>query len=578
MSVHYWFISILILISTWIVSSAYFVNVEYTDGYALIINTQYFLGQNSINPIQQYFDRYLATRMPLGSILLIPAEWLATYLQLPAFDVRLHHFSYSLIHVAYIWTIYVLLRRYYTNELTILIAFLATIPNFIFCSYVPFLSLDVFPGIVLLLMVLLTQKFTEHNSWQTWILLVLISTCALLLKYTYALFWIIIIMVYGTHSLWTGTYRTIAGLIASAFVSVIIAWVVLSITLIGWDAETHFLLLPYFQIMGIIKNNPTEILSQQWWFYFKNFAAGYGILTTLLIIPGIVLAIGGKDVLLKRMSIVWILAFFSMIVIPYREVRYLAFLAPLSAFVIVGPIQWMLQYKRLWLVVSIVLLIFDLMRSIIEASIVYNDFFASNPIVNFFNVVDETSASKRPIFMPEDLSFTSQSYTPLAGDKLHRVFQIYPSIIVRLYNNSSITAIGEPRFAADLMPALALERPELLPNNTVLLLANNLLYREMGIQEHYFHNSEHTQIAAFVERVEYKKINGSYVCNEKDIRSQPLIVIRQSAIMNKRVFIPLNRVLSLDQVKQLGIEPAETIAVYGFRVTAQCQLDKCSFF
>jgi len=577
MYIRYWGIIILTAISFWIITSAYFVNVEYTDGYALIANAQYFLGQESINPPGQYFYQYLAARMPLGSILLIPAEWFATYLQLPAFDVRLHHLSYGLIHTLYIWLVYASLRYHYNNQIAVLVAFLITIPSFIFFSYAPFLSVDIYPGVIFLLMLLLAQRLSmQLPSWQIWGWLVLLGACAPLVKHTYAIFWIVIVVVYAIPMWWAGKYRNAVWLIGGAFASAVIAWLALSLVLMGWDHKTPFLLLPYNQVIGIVKTNPIEILDWPWWFYFKNFAAGYGVLTTILIVPGIVLALRGDDFLLKRIAMSWVLAFCIIVMIPYRETRYLLFLAPLTAFIIVLPVQQVLQHRFFWQVVLAVLLAFDLSRSAIEASLIYGNFFASDPIVKFLRVIDDTNDYKRPIFMPEDLSFTWQSYTPLAGDKLHRIIQLYPSLIVRLYNSRSILAIGEPRSTTR---EIALQKPETLPDKTVLLLANSLLYREMGAKEHYVSADDHVQMAAFTERVMYKKVGNIYVSSAVKKQLGPLVVFyRNEATPSELSYTMLGNEISDELIKRIGLISSGDLEICGFRLTAMCKASRCSFF
>lgn len=589
-NIRYITLSILIIISLWVISSAYFVNVEYTDGYATIANTKVFLNQDILNPKSlsfENFPKYFAERMPLNSILLMPAEWLARKLQFNVFDVHLHHLLFGLIHAFYIWIVYWLLYNYYIKKagsfiaqthLAVVIAFLASIPSFIFASYAPFLSADIYPGAIFLIMMFLTQRFVDTQHWLTWLMLICLGSCAPLIKHMYAFFWIIIIVVYGIPLLLDKRYRIIIRLFSGALISAALAWLFLSLALRNWDPDSPLWILPYYQVLAIAKAHPLQDqISWPWWFYVNNFAAGYGTLTTVLILPGIGLAFFGKDTFLKKIAVAWILMFLLVTLVPYRETRYLAFLAPLTAFLIVSPIQWLLQYRRFWQVIATLLLSFDLIRFTIEATIIYNDFFSSDPIVSFLHIIDATANYKRPIFMPFSLSFASQNYTPLAGDKLHRIFNLHQSTIIRLYNHPSIIGIGMP-LSGSAKEFKALQQPETLPTNTILFLANKFLFRETGANGHYLPDN-FTQLAAVVEKVTYKKTLKGYACDEmQNNKSAPFILIRSNAKSDGLLSIPLRPVLAESEIVKLGFTIANEITIYGFRVTAFCKMNKCDFF
>lgn len=353
------FIIVLLIISSWLISSVYLVNVEYSDGYATIANTKSLLGQIPSNLYSNHFPDYQIERMPLNSILLIPTELFTNYLQLPAFEVRLHHLLFIFIHISYLWIAYTLLRQKYIDyEIAALIAFLSTIPNFIFSSYAPFISVDIYPGIIFLYMM-------------------------------------------------------------------------------------------------------------------------------------------------------------------------------------------------------IAVLVFDLARSIIEGNIIYNDFFTNNPIVNFLRVIDATSNYKRPILMPHTLSFTSQTYSPLAGDRLHRIFQIHPSFILRFYNNANITYIETNKHA--------MQQIKTLPENSVLLLTSGFLYRMLGTKEHYFSNDS-SQLAAFSQRVLYKRNGNELVHNNNE--TGIFMIIQYDKVTNQPSLVALNNKISFESAKKFGFAFRDQLEVAGFRVTA----------
>lgn len=560
---------ILIIISVWTISAAYFVNIESADGYSLIANAKYFLGQKSLDTNNQFFPE----KMPINSVLLIPAEWLKTYLNLPVFDVRIHHLLFGIIHALYLWSVYLQLRNHYivnkSNESTILIAFLATIPSFIFFSYAPFLSVDIYPGAIFLFMLLLTYNFSIKPSWNTWIQLIIWGSAAPLIKQIYVVFWIVIIAIYGTSLLLKQRYRTITWLITGAFASAIITWLLTSLALTKWDPQMQvpFLLLPYHQFLAIVTHYKFENQTAwPWWFYLSNLPTAYGIVTTLLIIPGIMLAIRGKDLIVKHIALAWSLAFIIMLFVPYREMRYLAFLAPLTAFVIIPPINWILQYNRIWAIILLTLLSIDLIQATSEATIIYNNFFSSNPIVNFLRVIDDSLDQKRPIIMPLSLSFTSQPYSQLAGDRFHRCYHIHLNIIKQLYNHPNIINTA-------IKPEQAIYHPELLPQKTVLLLATNHLYRSLEQREHYF-ATDNTQLAAFKQCFAYRKVKTHYVRESNDTG----ILL----VPNKNSLISLKETLTETLAIKLGFSHTNKFAVCGFRITALCEINSeintCKFY
>ncbi|CAK0776118.1 putative Glycosyltransferase family 39 protein [Gammaproteobacteria bacterium] len=566
MTVRHWTTVILVILGIWIVSSAYFVNIESADGYGLVANAQYLLGQ---------IDQYFADRGPLGSVLLIPARWMATYLELPAFDVRIQHLFYGSLHVFYIWGVYALIRRYHVDEVAVLVAFLATIPSFIFFSYAPFLSVDIYPGVIFLSMILLAQAFGTQPTWGTWTLLMLLGTAAPLIKHTYALFWFVVVITHGIPLLLAGLYRRALWLLGGAITSAGLTWLVLSMVMARSYPKFPPLLLPYYQIMAITSHyTPDAEAIRPWWFYFRNFAPGYGTLATILVPIGIFSAIHDRDSLTRRVVAAWILAFLIMILIPYKEARYLAFLAPLTAFFVVFPISLVLQHHRRWLPVMIFLLVIDTARSAIEASNIYSDFFASNPVVRFLRVIDDTLGYKRPILMATSLSFASRVYSPLIDDRYHRVFHVHAETIKWLYNNPNMTDLVELRSAS---ARDVLQQPEIFPEKTVLLLANSPLLHKTGDHEFFFPR-DHIQIAAYTERVIYEKIGGRYIRDDKGASSGPLIVIRHGAGNNQQSLIPLDKALSEDSIKALGYVPADTTEVWGVRITAMCKVDQCEFF
>ena len=76
---------------------------------------------------------------------------------------------------------------------------------------------------------------------------------------------------------------------------------------------------------------------------------------TGLLVPGLVVSLR-KSRMQRIIAAGWLLGFFAMHVVHLREVRYIAFLAPLSAFVIVPVVRSVLQSKRLFWLATLALI------------------------------------------------------------------------------------------------------------------------------------------------------------------------------------------------------------------------------
>ena len=176
----------LVAISLWLFIAAGATDIDYSDGYAAIANAQHFLGLS---------DGYFGQRGPLMALLLVPAEWAANRLGLHPLDIRPHHFTLALVQVVYLIFVVRILLKEYRDRRSVLVAFLISIPTFIFFSYSPFLSHDIFPGVLFLAMLALAERFAVRPRINVWLALVVTGIAVALVKHTYALCWVAVLFV-----------------------------------------------------------------------------------------------------------------------------------------------------------------------------------------------------------------------------------------------------------------------------------------------------------------------------------------------------------------------------------------------
>ncbi|MEZ4654778.1 MAG: hypothetical protein R3E12_14635 [Candidatus Eisenbacteria bacterium] len=123
----------------WLAMAVSLVDIEYYDGFDSICNARYFLG---------WIDTYTATRGPLLGLLLVPAELIKGRMGLPPWRYdrprarpAARRVSDRLLpHGA----------KVLQGAGPVLLAFVAAIPTFLFFGYAPFVSHDLFPGLVFL--------------------------------------------------------------------------------------------------------------------------------------------------------------------------------------------------------------------------------------------------------------------------------------------------------------------------------------------------------------------------------------------------------------------------------------------
>lgn len=410
-------------IAIWLMSSATIIQIEPDDGLATIVNSKYLVGLTE----SHFFNQ----RGPVFALLLAPAAWLSNALNLAPLDMRLYHGTFAILTVLYLCIIWNQIQILFPDKgLTPLVTFTSSITTFVFFSYSPFISHDIFPGLLLIWMLLLVHKYCEHPNFRTLSLLILIGAIAPLIKQTYALFWGTLII---SRFILTLTLpkerrrqqaRLMGHLLLAACLSAIITWIGYCLSLSTSFENTSFLLRPIKQIQLVSGHYAGENLAElfPWWIYPVNLHA-YGILTMALILPGLYFSLSRGNQLQKHAALLWLSSFIAISSVAFREVRYLAFLAPVSAIVIYPVVRHILGLKKIWVGVVIAILAVDLLRSMKEAGAVYSDFY-ENDFSRFFSLIGNQQFSGNVFLSPMAIARIFPLYSPLIADRYHRVFNL----------------------------------------------------------------------------------------------------------------------------------------------------------
>ncbi|MFH2097950.1 MAG: hypothetical protein ABIJ95_00435, partial [Pseudomonadota bacterium] len=339
-------------------------------------------------------------------------------------EIRPAHGVMALIHAAFLLATYLLLVRRYGRHPSTLLAFSVAVPTFLFFSYAPFLSHDLFPGAMLLAMLFLARRFEKRPGAGIWLALAALGTAAALIKQTYGLFWVLVLVSTAVSLAVERDFsrkkiKAFLLLGAGAAVSGAATWLVMA-----WVLSEPFSGLPFLRrpvamvsfVGYIVKNAGAFDFSNL--VYAKN-AWAYGLAALALAGPGLVLSLS-RPGLSRRVALAWILAISAMVASPFSEVRYLAFLAPLTAFLAV-PAARTAWKKPVWLVPVLLLFAVDLFLVLPEGARIVRPFYTNPPHKAFLAPVLENPEA--PVAVDWDmLSFFPDQESPLAGEPYHRLF------------------------------------------------------------------------------------------------------------------------------------------------------------
>lgn len=548
----------------WLAWSVYCVNVEPMDGYGAIVNAQHFLGIT---------EGYFWQRTPAVAWMLMPAEYTAHRLGLHPLDVRIHHAFFALIHALYLLGSWVLLERHFGARASTLAAYVAAVPCFVFFSYAPFISHDLFPGALTLLMFVLAARYSRKPRKSTLAALALLGSGLALVKQTYAVVWpalliasAIVMYLPGAPSV--DRRRHLAFLALSACASGAITWIALSWSLGNSFPETAWWLRPIEQaarVVAHVDSGAPDTDGFDRWLYLRNLAA-YGVLAMTLVLPGVCISLWRGSALQRTVAIGWLLLVTAMSIIEYKEVRYLAFLAPMTAFLLVPAIEAAIAFRRAYASILLLIWVFDLSGIVGEASRLRHPFYRET-LVNFFRPLPATAATAQFV-MDVPLSFVSPERFAFSRDRYHRIFSINGDQIYLLF--------GYPRSA--LISGLReeqLDEPWVQPGS-VLFIANDMATRRPPFRADNlpWRRDGFSQLAAVAERVDLQLEGDRYQLVQQT--TQPVIVFRKNGSQAQ----PMTSTSSFGASEMqalLGLDSTpEHVSVLGFRIREYCSADGCS--
>ncbi|MBN1863863.1 MAG: hypothetical protein JW808_03070 [Victivallales bacterium] len=403
----------------WLLWSAWVLDVEYFDSFDVLMNTDYLLGR---------YGSYLDHMAPMLSVVMVPARLAGIALGLDPMDLRPCHLTMALLHSLYLLGVFWLLSIRHGFCWPVLAAFCAAVLNFVFFSYGAFMNIDIFPGIIFVAMIFLSDKLRGRMCARVWVPLVVFGALAALLKQTFGLFWLVLIVAHAVP-LFKPSERTAAALkhmallVCGSAASFAIYYLFMCFVLKDSLIDGHFLVRPAVQALEYSRSDIENSAATQHWLYLANFSF-YGFLTSLLVLPGIVMSLKCGDRLQRSLAVSWIVAFLFMHVILRREVRYIAFMAPLSAFMLVPVLEWIMGKPRI-LAFCIIVLTADLLNASWEALRIVDPFYRESQLKRFLSPLRVVEPGT-PCVFNDYLCFIPPRRSPFIGDYYHRKFHFSP--------------------------------------------------------------------------------------------------------------------------------------------------------
>lgn len=551
---------------SWLAVSVQLVQIDLYDGYTTIVNSQYFLGIS---------ESYSWQRGPLLGLFLVPAEWLAQQLDLHPLDVRPHHALMALLHAVYLAGTWQLLRTHFGTTSITLTAYLAAIPTFAFFSYAPFVSHDIIPGLMALLLVVMAYGFMQAPSAGRWFLLFALGAALALLKQTYALVWVAVLAAcfvqYIAGS--PGRVRPLQPLLllaAAAIASGVVCWLTYAALMAERFPYTPFLLRPLeivhaVSLLYLHEGEPKDVFYQA--IYLRNLSA-YGLAAVPLVLPGLAMSLFQRGTLLQSVAIVWLLLLVLMQLTPFKEVRYLIFLAPLTAVLLIPVLQRLWALRKAYRLGVVGLLILNAAYVIPEAARVGHPFYQVG-VSKFLAPISADATTSGTIYFERYLSFVSPEKTAFFGDRYHRITHLDAELIGALFG---IPAARFRRLDMSQLPAAVAEAGA----QDVFLLATSIAARvrpylpgnTTGIDPGFLQSSSSPEYVALIREGDSLKIAGN--------SEAPILMVAREGAQSSLVLVRDG-----DDIAALGVVSSatdKTPRIKGLRLHALCTLAGCASF
>ena len=554
-----WFMFVWLLVSIWILACAFLVQGEYGDGYQTIVNGRYLFGDS---------PSYYVQRGPLVAVALWPVEVLAGWFDWNALDVRPYHFYSGILHSLYLIGCWLFLRRLDLTGTARLLTFLAAVLSVVFYANAPYLSHDIIPGFLFLEMIFLCYRWLRQPDSMTAVLLVIIGAAVTLVKQTYALFWIVLIAYAAAAFIlkWDGrivTGRKFLILFGLASISGALSWLGYGLFIADELPDVSLLMRPLALISAVSTQYGTDLATIFPPDLYLRNVHNYGIAAMLLLVPGLILAFRGDDARSRMIALCWLVCIIIMQLIDYREVRYLAFLAPLTM-VLIAPVVQLVLRQRALAGVLIVIISIDQYRGLTVAA----NQIGSTARIDVTRFIDSATGDGKTVSSGV-LSFVYMADSPLKRDPYHGIYHLTAEHLLNLHEGQlEIDQLNDPR---------ELGGAGIEPGDRVFY-SNNTMIRKSPWQA----NNEPTDLSNLLlvsgdaASIQLVRQDTGFVI-ESDEGGYVMFVPGPDAAQQMPLIA--ESMLSQEQVQSLygNVEGVEGLDVTGVVVKALCQADQCSF-
>lgn len=563
----HWFFLCWLLISCWLFTSAFLTYGEYGDGYHAIVNGRYFYGDGLT---------YYAQRGPLAGLAMWPVELFIDWAQWNPVDIRPYHFYSALLHSLYLLGCWILLKstvRSQTKhgEIAQFLALVAALLTVVFYGFAPFLNHDIIPGLLFLALLCLGHRWLNEPTLKTALWLIFIGTVATFIKQTCAIFWITLILY--TFAAYLGkwdnqrvTGRKLGILLILAAVSGILSWLGWALWLVKiWPLEP-IVYRPWLLIKLISElYEPTgELSGFSKDLYLRNLY-NYGICATLLVIPGLISAFYNKESHLRMFAVCWLLGFAFMQLISFKEVRYLLFLAPLTA-ALISPIIQLILKQRIPMIILVALILIDQSRGLSLAA----KQLISTAGINITRFIDAPDNKGRAI-ISKALSFVYMADSPLDRDPYHGIYHISALQLFFIY---------EQKFEViELENPANLGQVGIRPGDRVYYTNTVILRRPpWSTTDNKPANSDHLlSISGDAAWVQLVRQGNGYTIKGNDDGNLIMFFPNKAMGQQMPVITSSRLTLSTTHLFYGDVREQESLRVIGVMVKGLCQAEQCTF-
>lgn len=558
----------LLVLALWLGLSLLWVGIEFDDGYAAMVNAQYFLGLPA---------DYIWSRGPLLGLLLVPAEWLAHRLELHPLTVLPHHVVFVTLHLLHAWLVWKVLARSHGARPESLLAWLAAVPCVAFAGQAAFISTDILPGSMLLGMLVLAVTHCQRPRWSTAIALILIGFLAASTKHILAALWVAVLLSLAVVMLTEGhdrrAWRAWGQLLACASASA-----ALTIALYAWALASTFPDAPWWQrpLLQVIDMeayfaNEGPIASIIFQGVYQRNLWAFGLLACALVLPGLWFSWRSGDRLLRAGVVAWLFMATLLQLVPFKETRYLLVLAPLTALLLVPAIRSLIALRRAYLWPMAALLAVDLTLASREALRLRQPFY-KDQVPAFLADLPPASDPRGQMLMTGFLNFVAPDRWAYFGDRYHRIVHLniaqlapllgYPPGRIRRFEK--LLALTRDRFAIGdyliFVNASIGRVPPIAPDNRTTMPRNFL------------------QFIARAEAITLTREGEVYQLSSGESDDRPWLLLRsERGEGDAALAFGEFQVSDVLRLEALDEAPA-TLETTGFRISALCDSAGCRRF